>query len=131
MNKLSDPIQMRTLLNNCVENPSLLPPISTSAYIVTLNKWKGQPVADSFPLYAGGNSKNTDRFRTRVGDLIADMLGFYGGGTGHHSGGKALHAWCQSQLLNPLDLYISWVIKSPCFRCAEIELYEKFKPSLN
>jgi hypothetical protein len=59
------------------------------------------------------------------------MLGFYGGGTGHHSGGISLNQWCQSHNKNPLDLYIAWVKDAACFRCAEIELHWDYHPSLN
>ena len=52
-------------------------------------------------------SPSRPRFRTRVGDLLIDALGFYTPETGHSSGGKHLHEWCQQNHLNPLDLYIA------------------------
>jgi hypothetical protein len=35
----------------------------------------------------GGNTGGAARFCTRIGDLVADMHGFFGNETGHHSGG--------------------------------------------
>ena len=131
MNKWSKPIQLRVLLDECVKNPNLLPPLSMSAYVVTQHAWSGQPTKKSHVLYVGGNSVNPDRFRTRIGDLVSDMLGFYGEKTGHHSGGKSLHLWCQQKTINPLDLHISWVTNATCFRCIEIDLFNEHIPALN
>lgn len=131
MTQWSKPIQIRELLDKCVSEPGLLPPVSTSSYILTKHNWQGSPASESIPLYVGGNSVNSNRFRTRVGDLIADMFGFYGGETGHHSGGIFLHEWCQENSVNPLDLYIAWVNNATCFRCVEIDLYLNHHPALN
>src|SRR5207302_830702 len=55
---------------------------------------------DGDVLYVGGNTGDSDRFITRVGDLIADMLGFWGEQTGHHSGGIRLWEYCHKNRIN-------------------------------
>ena len=82
---------MKQLLGDVVAKKLPRPPEKGSAYVVTQREWSGHPTKESTPLYVGGNSGKSDRFRTRVGDLIADTFGFFGGDTGHHSGGQHLH----------------------------------------
>ena len=125
------PFQMKQLLGDVVINALPRPPEKGSAYVVTRKQWKDFPTIQSVPLYVGGNRGASSRFRTRVGDLIADAFGFYGGGTGHHSGGQHLHEWCREESVNPLHLYIGWVHKCSCHRCLEIDLYRVLSPSLN
>jgi len=102
------------------------PPEGNSAYLVTAHDWLGQPSAASTVLYVGGNTGASKRFRTRIGDLVADACGFFGWWTGHHSGGQALFRWCSEKGVSPLDLHIAWVTNRTCPRCAEVELYNTF-----
>lgn len=76
-------------------------------------------------LYIGSNTGSSSRFVTRVGDLIADMHGFWGGGTGHHSGGQTLWKWCNHNRVHPGDLWLAWA-KSSCVRCDERRRYHEF-----
>ena len=125
------PFQMKQLLDDVVSQSIPRPPEVGSAYVVTRKKWSAHPTKDSEPLYVGGNSGKSNRFRTRLGDLVADTFGFFGGGTGHHSGGQHLYNWCQRNHFNPLHLYVGWVESCTCHRCLEIELFDSFSPSLN
>ncbi|EJY0884961.1 hypothetical protein OE987_003603 [Vibrio cholerae] len=113
--------QIRELLNNVASENTVRPPCSNGVYIVTRKPWLEEPSVLDLPLYFGGNTQNTNRFRTRIGCLIADLMGFYSEGSGHHSGGQSLHQWCQENAINPQDLYIGWAtsIESWCARCAE------------
>jgi hypothetical protein len=116
------PITIDHLIENSVSRRSnrLFPPESDAIYVVTERWWTRHPTTRSGPLYVGGNSHNSDRFRTRVGDLIADMLGLYGEETGHHSGGRKIHQWCMSHDVHPRDLWLGWATARPwCSRCAE------------
>lgn len=125
------PFQMKQLLGDVIAKELPRPPESGSSYVVTQREWRGHPTTDSIPLYVGGNSGKSNRFRTRIGDLIADTFGFFGGGTGHHSGGQHLHEWCQENHFNPLHLYVGWVESCACHRCLEIELFHLLSPTLN
>ena len=107
------------------------PPEANGVYVISKNPWNGQPTRDCIPLYVGSNTGKSKRFRTRIGDLIADMFGFFGDDTGHHSGGQSLHAYCKENHLNPKKLYIGWVEKCSCVRCMENRVYDQLKPLLN
>jgi hypothetical protein len=106
------------------------PPEVNGVYLISQSTWNGQPTNDCTPLYVGSNTGVSRRFRTRIGDLIADAFGFFGNETGHHSGGQTLHAYCRKNQLNPKKLYIGWAEECKCVRCAENKLYDQFKPSL-
>ena len=125
------PFKMKQLLGDVVAMELPRPPEKGSAYVVTQREWSSYPTKEATPLYVGGNSGKSSRFRTRVGDLIADTFGFFGGGTGHHSGGQHLNEWCQKNRFDPLRLYVGWVESCACHRCLEIELFESLSPSLN
>lgn len=114
------------ILRRSLDNRLPKPPETGSAYLVSARQWKRQPLAACLPLYVGGITGKSTRFRTRIGDLIADMFGFYGGLTGHHSGGQSLHRWCIDQKKNPLELYLGWVRDCRCHRCLEVDLFETF-----
>ncbi|MBA7677076.1 hypothetical protein ES703_85324 [subsurface metagenome] len=107
------------------------PPEANRVYVISKSPWNKQPTRDCTPLYVGSNTGKSKRFRTRIGDLIADMFGFFGDDTGHHSGGQSLHEYCKRHRLNPKDLYIGWVEKCSCVRCAENKVYDQLKPLLN
>ena len=125
------PFQITKILNDVITQDLPRPPDKGGAYLVTKRAWTEYPSIKSVPLYVGGNSGNSARFRTRVGDLIADTFGFYGGGTGHHSGGQHLYEWCQMENFNPLKLWIGWIDSCSCHRCLENEIFSELNPSLN
>jgi hypothetical protein len=126
------PLTLDKLLNQVSAAAPPMPPASDSVYLVSLKAWKGEPTGACEPLYIGGNTSTTSaRFRTRLGDLVADLFGFYTDETGHHSGGRSLNLYCRKHRINPKSLFIGWVDRCECRRCAEIMLYEKFTPKLN
>jgi hypothetical protein len=117
-------------IDKLLDNLETRPPEAHSVYLISKKRWNGQPTAKCIPLYVGSNTGKSGRFRTRVGDLIADMFGFFGSETGHHSGGQTLHSHCMEHGLKPTKLYIGWLTQSDCERCDETEVYQKFKPYL-
>ena len=125
------PITIDNLLNQVVATSPVMPPVSDSVYLISLKPWKREPDASCDPLYVGGNTSTSERFRTRMGDLIADIFGFYSEATGHHSGGQSLNDYCRKHNINPKTLYVGWLERCECRRCAEIELFERFEPKLN
>lgn len=107
------------------------PPESDSAYVVTVKPWRAVPSRHSEPLYVGGNTSASARFRTRIGDLLADLLGLFTDTTGHSSGGQSLHRYCRETGTDPLALYIAWAADVSCGRCLESHLYKQLFPRLN
>jgi len=85
------------------------------------------------PLYVGGITGKSDRFRARIGDLIADMFGFYGSTRtiGHSSGGRSLHGWAMDNAISLPDLHLAWVEDGGCHRCLEVQLHAWLRPKLN
>lgn len=127
------PFRVRDLLENCLDyRNQKWPPEDNGIYLVSLNAWKNNPSKSCHPLYVGSTTGKSARFRTRVGDLIADIFGFYSDEEiGHHSGGINIHKYCKRKKILPLDLYIGWAEKCDCVRCAETKTYEQVKPKLN
>jgi hypothetical protein len=126
------PYTIRRLLEGTIGKDAHWPPPDGLVYVVTRERWISQPSEKSGVLYVGGNTGPGGRFWTRVGDLIADMFGFYGDRkTGHHSGGRRLHEWCRDNAINPMDLYIGWKVGKGCKRCAEIDAYAQLCPGCN
>jgi hypothetical protein len=127
------PFQMRNLLDELSHPKAIWPPQGCSAYLVTHHYWDGNPTHASAPLYVGGVTGKSDRFRIRIGDLLADMFGFYGSkrGVGHHSGGRTLHEWAMQNQIKPLDLHLAWVEDVDCHRCLEVHLHDRLRPALN
>lgn len=125
------PFKVQELLAHCIDNTLPLPPDSGSAYLVSERSWRSEPTARCKPLYVGGNTGQSARFRTRLGDLLADAFGFFGDETGHSSGGRSLHAWCREHAVSPLGLYLAWVDHCTCHRCLELELFRELSPLLN
>lgn len=125
------PFKVQALLTACIDESLPRPPESGSAYFISERSWKIKPTPACGPLYVGGNTGRSARFRTRVGDLLADSFGFFGGGTGRSSGGRSLHGWCRESRTNPLRLYLAWVKECDCPRCLEVELAKELKPALN
>jgi hypothetical protein len=125
------PFQIRRLLESCLDPSAARPPETGSAYLVTKFGWQAEPTQECVPLYVGGTTGNSLRFRTRIGDLIADAFGFFTSATGHHSGGQHIREWTLTNQVSPLELYISWIEGTACPRCLEIRLHRELKPILN
>ena len=123
------PLTIESLLDECLVKP-VWPPESGGVYLVSRGNWNVRPNEECFPLYVGSNTGKAPRFRTRVGDLVADMFGFFGS-TGHSSGGRSLHAYCCEEQVNPKRLYIGWADNCSCLRCAENYIYDWLDPKLN
>ncbi len=124
------PFQVLELLNQCLNESFPKPPDSDSVYFVSRQAWHGRPDKGCVPLYVGSNTGQSPRFRTRVGDLIADIFGFFGE-KHHSSGGESLYYYCQEEKLHPMQLYIAWQEGCACHRCTECELYTDLYPLLN
>lgn len=124
------PVKIRDLLSRCMDDSCPRPPESNSVYLVSGKAWVKNPSGKCIPLYIGSNTGRSKRFRTRIGDLIADIFGFFSTDTGHHSGGQTLHKHFKKKKLDPLNVYIAWLKECSCMRCAENEMYDKFKATL-
>lgn len=125
------PFKISDLLGRSTKGEIPLPPESDSAYLITRKSWRNIPTKTCGLLYVGGNTGRSARFRTRIGDLLADMFGFFCEETGHHSGGRSLYRWCRENDISPMDLHIAWVLNTKCHRCAEIYLFRDLSPKLN
>jgi hypothetical protein len=129
------PLTIDQLLDNWLTK-SVWPPDSNGVYLVSRFAWTGRWPSDGcLPLYVGSNTGKSPRFRTRIGDLIADMFGFFGESTGqssgHSSGGVSLHDYCVEERLTPKQLFICWVDNCTCLRCAETYVCGWLEPKLN
>ena len=125
------PFEFGSLLRDRLDPEAPWPPISGSAYLVTQHFWDRQPTPKSVPLYVGGNTGHSQRFRTRIGDLLADSFGFFTPERGHHSGGQSIWKWSNEHVVNPLALHLAWVQPGNCHRCLESSLVSQLKPLLN
>lgn len=124
------PFSFRHLLEHCLNDDQAWPPPGRAVYLVTQRPWSMAPTRDAGPLYFGANTGESDRFCTRIGDLIADLFGFWDGGTGHHSGGQKLYNWCKESNTHPSDLYLAWATSANwCARCAENALADLVAPN--
>jgi hypothetical protein len=63
------------LIANCLE-PDVWPPEDKGVYVVTVRGWSGAPTRAAEVPYVGPTGQSR-RFRTRIGDLVADMFGFW------------------------------------------------------
>jgi len=125
------PYPIAELLDRCLQQGFDLPPDSHGVYVVSKRCWEGTPTLACDPLYVGSTTGNSARFRTRVGDLIADMFGFFTTETAHHSGGQSLYRFCQENGIHPNHLFIGWLSDCACLRCEEVRLYKELRPKLN
>jgi hypothetical protein len=112
------------LMSNCM-NDVFRPSASNSVYLVSKEPWESHPSGGCDPLYVGGSTQ----LRFRIGDLIADMLGFFP--PRHHPGGQSLYDYCKRNSLSPLYLHIGWLDKCGCTECAEYYFWEELEPELN
>jgi hypothetical protein len=127
------PFKIGDMLDNSHNDSLPKPPESNGVYVVSRKPWAcgEEPTKECKPLYVGSNTGKSARFRTRIGDLIADGFGYYGEKTGHHSGGQSIHVYCKEHNVNLKELYIGWVEECVCARCEENNLYKKLEPPLN
>jgi len=127
----SGPFRVEDLLR-ARQNGGPLPPVTRRGiYLVSMREWRLEPGPDSRPLYLGGLTGKSRRFRTRVGDLLIDLLGFYDRDTGHSSGGQSLDAFCARTGTERHNLWVGWATGLKCGRCAEVDLYLRLRPSEN
>lgn len=124
------PYKIDELLDSFLILSKPRPPESDSVYFISKKMWQKEPTNDCYPIYVGSNTGKSKRFITRIGDLIADMFGFFGTETGHHSGGITINCYCKENNINPKLLYIGWLKECDCVRCAEYALYQRFKQTL-
>jgi len=122
---------IKKLLDQSTDDGYSKPPEAGGVYVVSRKNWDDFPDSKCIPLYVGSNTGKSPRFRTRVGDLLADTFGFFGKSTGHSSGGRSLHYWCIENQVNPMNLYLGWAENCECQRCSEIKWYQELNPSLN
>jgi len=134
------PFRLGDLLDKCLEE-DYKPPESGGVYLVSKSTWHSQPTKGCHPIYVGGNTGRSVRFRTRIGDLIADIFGFFSDETGHHSGGITIYKYLKSKKvqsrnsgrswIHPKQLWIGWLEDCGCVRCEENRVYDELKPELN
>lgn len=123
------PFTIRHLLDHCLDEVQPWPPPDQAVYLVTQRAWSDSPTLESRPLYFGANTGDSNRFCTRIGDLIADLFGFWDGGTGLHSGGQKLYDWCRTSNVHPGELFLAWgTCDNWCARCAENFLADLVAP---
>ena len=120
-----------TSKDNWIPNENWIPN-GKSVYLISRKNWRkkpnDEPTKECEPLYVGSTTGESERFRTRIGDLIADMFGFYNNNKiGHHSGGQALHKYCVKHNINPKELYISWLQSCSCRRCMENKIFDQLE----
>ncbi|MFZ5587086.1 MAG: hypothetical protein ACOZHQ_14295 [Thermodesulfobacteriota bacterium] len=126
------PYSFKELLENCISEGKNWPQPSNGLYLVTKHAWHGEPTKKAEALYVGSNTGESNRFVTRIGDLVADLFGFFCEDTGHHSGGIRLYEqYCKNENIHPFTLHLGWTNGGGCPRCLENELYDKLKPSYN
>jgi len=110
------------------------PPARPGVYVVSSQPWTGRPV-EGVVLYTGATKNLLDR----MGNLIRDVLGFYGPvedapdeWVGKHSGAQTLWQYCRDRGEPVGDLVIGWAATaSPCQWCMEKEVAGLLKPTLN
>jgi hypothetical protein len=124
------PFQIREIVATCTNPDRAVPPERGGIYLVSSAAWDGNPDRACGPLYVGSNTGRSARFRTRLGDLLADLFGFFGAETGHHSGGQHLYRYCVESGVHPLELYLAWAAVG-CARCDENAVFDHLEPRLN
>jgi hypothetical protein len=124
------PFRLRDYLEMAADPKQVRPPEYKGVYILSQRPWVGVPTKDDSILYVGGNTTEWGYFRRRVGDLVADVLGFFNKEFGHNPGGQSAWRFCRRNHLKPLDLYLGWVEGVHCPMCAEKEVYEKLGSAL-
>ena len=104
-----------------------------SIYIVTERSWTGTPQAETGILYFG----QTSSLRYRVGQLVAEILGFttetpgVAGAYYHGAGHRIWTDYCLQRNAEPLTLNIGRFTKFECLNCAESQLIKRYDPVYN
>ena len=125
------PHQIGRLLCNTTNEGVEFPPNNGTVYVLTRTRRFAQQ-EHGLPnvLYVGGR-RAENRFRIRIGDLIADMLGFfYEHRPTRHCAGREVRDWCRSHGIDPSRLYLWWKTGG-CPRCGEITAFDDLHPKLN
>ena len=126
------PFRIARLLDSCIDAHQPWPPEELGVYLVSHQPWTRAPTKACEPLYVGSTTGRTPRFATRVGDLVADLFGFYGTATGHSTGGQRLWRWCDENRVKPGHLLLGWYTQpGMCPRCEEVRLTAALRPWLN
>lgn len=126
----SAPQLVRDLLQNCWTEGWPWPPQVGTALVVARYAWTGSspdPACDPILLDV---PTQPQRFEDRFGALVADLLGFFGRGSGgHHPHGTAVYAWCEREDVNPLDLHVAWLGGSAeCVACFAANAWRDLRP---
>ena len=126
------PIKIHELMDSGIGGGAIWPHEFEGVYMVSARSWDRKPDETCRPLYVG----STGVLRKRVGDLIADTLGFFIEKNGrmlavHSAGGQSLYRYCRAEKLLPRTLYIGWIENCSCLRCAEDFAIYWLEPSLN
>lgn len=125
------PFQVKAYMTAAIDRTAVWekrwPPPGDGVYLISRYRWFRRPTVAAEPLYVGGNTGRKPRFCTRVGDLVADLFGFFAP-TGHHSGGQTLWHWCNANRVHPGNLWLAWTTAGTpwCASCAEIHVFETF-----
>ena len=125
------PFRIEDLLKDVLTTNLPRPPEHHGVYVVSERPWKGQPATDTGVLYVGTTTGKSPRFRTRIGDLIADLFGFFCDQTGHSSGGQSLYEYCTTNKVHPFNLWIGWISEVPNRADVADHLFTTLEPRLN
>ena len=121
------PSRLRDLLENCMAPDYPWPGEVPGIYFVSERAWHGVPIQECGPLWVG----KTSVLLRRMGELLSDMLGFFGNRTGRNPGGWKVWYHCEKQGLHPLDLFIAWTVDPVCPSCEERVVDRLLRPILN
>jgi hypothetical protein len=133
MEAWEDPRHLGDWLSHPLLNRDLRPPMERGIYIVTEKSWTGSPHADSGVIYIG----KAGSLRDRTGRLVAEILGFTTetlgwDGSYYHSGGHRIWTdYCLLDNVEPLTLYLGWLVGCECLNCAESQLIRRYDPRCN
>jgi hypothetical protein len=100
-------------------------------YVVSAKPWQGIPTLAAEAVYVGRviakklNKKKAYRFKTRIGECVAGMLGFP---LGHHINRYLKEYLEKNGNIRPLDLYFGWAEGVACTACAELEAFDALQP---
>jgi hypothetical protein len=132
--KWDGPFVLRQYLTAMLDMQGTWPSLAPGVYVVTMKPWKKHPTSDDGPVYVGG----TGNLLERIGNFMADVLGFYGEGkdgtswVGRHSGAQSLWKSCHDEKKKVGDLVLGWAPTSiPCHWCMERDVFKLLNPKEN
>jgi hypothetical protein len=129
----SNPLKIADYLSDPAGQHYLRPPEAPGIYVIPERLWAGsEPAKRDGVLYVGQSAY----LGYRVGQLLADILGFTGddpgySGSYYHSGGHQIWQHCLRHKPPAHLLYIVWYANCHCLDCAEIGLIASLDPPLN